>query len=224
MEISEETLPFWKTFNEILETALPPLKPGDGEAPERLAAAENRLGFRLPRLLAEYYLLTAKRDFNRHQDSLAALDQIDQTDILNERYMPFFWETQGVAVWAIDLADISQVDPPVWRGIYSCDDRRFNHWFVDNERLSDSLITMLFWTCHSGCADFLGILDRDDEQELATPPGWLRFEHAGESGVTGYWNKQMLVGTSKCVTGCARTEEGIHEIEAAFGIKFEDIS
>ncbi|MGV9312925.1 SMI1/KNR4 family protein [Streptomyces sp. NPDC003691] len=89
-----------------------PLGAGDGYGPEELAAAEERLGLRLPAALKEAYALLGRRpDLTDNHDVLRPLAglAVDETG----EALVFRDENQGCCRWGILLADLGHDDPPV---------------------------------------------------------------------------------------------------------------
>ncbi len=88
---------------------LTPLQDGDGCTAGEVAAAEERLGLRLPAPLAAFYRLLGKRsDLTSHQDRLVALDSLTVED----EVLVYRVEAQGCASWGVRVADLGLADPP----------------------------------------------------------------------------------------------------------------
>ncbi|MFF2775599.1 SMI1/KNR4 family protein [Streptomyces sp. NPDC058052] len=85
----------------------------DGWTEDDLAAAEKRLGFRLPTALREAYLLFGRRrDLTCHHDVL--LDPAElYVDDAGEALV-FRHENQGTAIWGILLDSLQDDDPAVF--------------------------------------------------------------------------------------------------------------
>lgn len=88
---------------------LTPVRDGDGCTAEEVAAAEERLGLRLPASLAAFYrLLGWRRDLTRNQDSLITLNSLAVVDgVLIYRV-----EAQGCASWGVRVSGLGPADPP----------------------------------------------------------------------------------------------------------------
>lgn len=89
---------------------LTPLQDGDGCTAEEVAAAEERLGLRLPASLAAFYQLAGRRrDLTSNQDHLVPLNSLTAEDgVLIHRI-----ENQGCASWGVRVSDLGLADPPV---------------------------------------------------------------------------------------------------------------
>ena len=88
---------------------LMPLQEGDGCTAEEVAAAEERLGLRLPPSLAAFYrLLGRRRDLTSNQDHLIALNSLTVEDGV----LVYRIENQACASWGVRVADLGLADPP----------------------------------------------------------------------------------------------------------------
>jgi uncharacterized protein (TIGR02996 family) len=103
----------WRLVEEFIEVWYRPLQAGDRFSEEELAAAEARLGLRLPAALREWYALAGKRkDVWSKQDWLQAPHELkvdEQHDALIFRY-----ENQNCETWGIRARDLERDDPPVF--------------------------------------------------------------------------------------------------------------
>ncbi|GGT00035.1 SMI1/KNR4 family protein [Streptomyces chromofuscus] len=90
-----------------------PLQPEDGCAEAELKAAEAELGFELPAVVREGYLLFGRRDdLTRQQDPLVPPAGLYVDDAMNG-VLVFRRENQDCAAWGIPLTQLEQDDPPV---------------------------------------------------------------------------------------------------------------
>jgi uncharacterized protein (TIGR02996 family) len=117
-QLPERRVERWRVVEEFIDTWHKPLKPGDGDTEEELRANEERLGFRLPSALREWYALAGKRHdvwttecrfvelsglraepthFNSHADALI-----------------FYWADNVAEVWGIRQQDLGLEDPPIF--------------------------------------------------------------------------------------------------------------
>ena len=88
---------------------LTPIRDGDGCTAEEVAAAEERLGLRLPASLAAFYrLLGRRRDLTCNQDRLIALKSLTVQD----GALVYRIENQACASWGVPISDLSRADPP----------------------------------------------------------------------------------------------------------------
>ncbi|QDY77314.1 SMI1/KNR4 family protein [Streptomyces qinzhouensis] len=94
------------------EWSAAPLGAGDGCGAEEIAAAEERLGLRLPAALKEAYALLGRRpDLTDNHDVLRPLAELE-LDEAGEALV-FRDENQGACRWGIPLAEAGLDDPPV---------------------------------------------------------------------------------------------------------------
>jgi hypothetical protein len=88
---------------------LMPLRGGDGCTADEVAAAEERLGLRLPASLAAFYRLLGRRgDLTSHQDRLVVLNSLTVEDGV----LVYRIEAAGCASWGVRIADLGLADPP----------------------------------------------------------------------------------------------------------------
>jgi hypothetical protein len=104
----------WDFIRTFAATWSRPLDNQDGCAVSELAEAETRLDRRLPAAVTEAYQLMGKRnDLTRSQDYL---QQPHNLEVEDSRWLVYRVENQGCALWAVDLADPGEPDPPTrWR-------------------------------------------------------------------------------------------------------------
>jgi hypothetical protein len=86
------------------------LRARDGVPERSLAAAERRLGLRLPRSLRLYYRLAGRCDELNHAHNHVVPPR--ELEVL-ERHLVFMDENQNVVSWGIRLADLHRADPTV---------------------------------------------------------------------------------------------------------------
>ena len=109
----------------------------DGLAPAELQSAEERLQLRLPRALADYYLLAGALDLNRQHNRLyppSALEIMDQKLIFME-------ENQAVVLWGMGLQELNLPDPIVFQ---ACNDLPLE-WYSEEMPFSDFILKMWRW-------------------------------------------------------------------------------
>ena len=89
---------------------LTPIQDGDGYTTEEVAAAEHRLGLRLPASLAAFYRLFGHRtDLTSNQDRLLPLACLRVEDGV----LVYRIENQGCSSWGIRVSDLGLADSPV---------------------------------------------------------------------------------------------------------------
>lgn len=102
----------WRFIERFAAEWASPLTPGDGTDEAELAAAEERLGLRLPAAMREAYTLFGRRkDLTSNQDDL--LSPADLHVHESGEALVFRAENQEVAYWGVPLADLDAEDPPV---------------------------------------------------------------------------------------------------------------
>jgi hypothetical protein len=119
-----------------------PLDEDDGCSDAELDEAEDRLDMPLPVAVREAYrLFGRRRDLTSNQDRLLAPHELEVED---DHRLVYRRECQNCAVWAVDLANATKVDPPtVWREYGGHDWRPFLDRFSDacvEMVLSESLV------------------------------------------------------------------------------------
>ena len=137
---------------------LTPLRDGDGCTAEELAAAEERLGLRLPASMAAFYrLLGRRRDLTSNQDRLIALNSLTVEDgVLIYRI-----EAQGCASWGVRVSDMGLADPPV---VFCEGYRDGSPWRRFLGSFSLAAVEMVLYE-----AIFVGEVGRHDNRELDEP-------------------------------------------------------
>lgn len=100
----------WTYVMEFAESWGTPLGADDGAPEAELAAAEERLGVRLPAALCEAYTLFARRpDLHSNVNTLLSADELT----VERGAVVFRVENQGAASWGVLLQDLDRDDPPV---------------------------------------------------------------------------------------------------------------
>jgi hypothetical protein len=131
----------WRFVRRFAEEWATPLSACDGCDERELAAAEVRLGVRLPDALREAYgLLGHRLDLTSHHDKLLASERLHLDDA--GEAVVFRRENQGCASWGVLLADLEQPDPPVYMRP-DLADRRAEKWGPWTERVSHAFIEIV---------------------------------------------------------------------------------
>lgn len=98
----------WRFIGDFAAYWRRPLQAGDGRSEQDVAAAERRLGLRLPSALREAYLLFGRRtDLTSNHDTLLAPDELHVTD----GALVYRVENQGCAFWGVALDQLGRDDP-----------------------------------------------------------------------------------------------------------------
>jgi hypothetical protein len=114
------------------------LTPRDGRAESRIAAAEARLGIRVPKSLRDYYLVAGReRRFNQVHNRLLAPDgwRVERGRLV------FMEENQAVVSWGVEAIPRPAGDPPVFQGV---EDETIR-WYREHDKCSVFLLGMLHW-------------------------------------------------------------------------------
>lgn len=102
----------WDYIRGFAATWSTPLSPDDGTPEAELAAAEKKLGVRLPAAVREAYMLFGRRE-DLHSNMQHLLTPADFYVDDREEALVFREENQGAAFWGIPLTDLRHPDPPV---------------------------------------------------------------------------------------------------------------
>jgi hypothetical protein len=137
---------------------------GDGWSETDLAAAEERLGLRLPAALREAYALLGRReDLTGNHDTLRAPAELE-VDETGEALV-FRDENQGTARWGIPLTDLAQEDPPVRMRPDLADESR-EAWEDWLDRTSLAFVEIVLSESLYAPDDLVDVLDALEEEYL----------------------------------------------------------
>ncbi len=115
-----------------------PLTRQDGIPAGKIAAAEKRLGIRLPDALRDYYLIAGReRVLNHIHNHLCAPEECE---VLNGK-LAFVEENQCVVVWGVAAGLRPLSDPAIYQG--SVLDGEPGRWFLECRKCSTFLVFML---------------------------------------------------------------------------------
>lgn len=136
---------FTDTYRQVFAVLGCELKPSDGCAESRLAAAEKRLGMLLPQALREYYLVAGREQrFNRIHDRLLAPNEWS----VDGGHLVFMEENQAVVLWGVPASTQPATDPPVSQGANGDP----VEWYPEHENCSVFLAVMIHWHGAYGAA------------------------------------------------------------------------
>ncbi|MFE0424023.1 SMI1/KNR4 family protein [Streptomyces sp. NPDC058953] len=190
-----------------------PLADGDGCGPEEIAAAEERLGLRLPAALKEAYALLGRRpDLTSNHDSLRPPAGLE-VDASGEALV-FRDENQGVCVWGIPLAEIGRDDPPV---VVRLDlaDKASECWEPWLDRVSHCFVEIVLAESAHEPEELAEYLDEVDPETVQGAPGFVRLPFPeypiGQTpGTRWYASPDALLRYDEgMVTVRGRTEEAL---------------
>jgi hypothetical protein len=92
------------------------LLPSDGTPEQRIRAAEERLRIALPAAIREYFLAAGEADrLNRAYSILFRPEELR----IEQNYLIFMEENQGVVHWGIALSALPHPDRTVWQRVNS---------------------------------------------------------------------------------------------------------
>ncbi|RAY11053.1 SMI1/KNR4 family protein [Actinomadura craniellae] len=163
----EDRAAAWRFVRGFARDWASPLTDGDGWSEEDLAAAEERLGVRLPVALREAYLLLGRReDLTSNHDTLLSPAELYLDD--RKEALVFRQENQGAASWGVLVADLGEADPAVFVRM-DLADKRSEIWERWLDRLSLTFIEIVLSESVQApgeLTDFLGELEEEDLETL----------------------------------------------------------
>jgi len=129
---------YQEIYHRIFETLGRPLNPEDGIPEAELPVAEQRLGIRIPKALADFYRLAGKAD-----DYTSVFNRLLPPNELSMEYgkLMFLVENQEVVVWGTDALAEPTDDPPC----YQATNKEPLAWDCVSERCSIFILVMLHW-------------------------------------------------------------------------------
>jgi len=173
------TTEFWSKYEQLARDLVRPLGPEDQVPETEIAAAEERLGCRLPRLLHEYYLRAGR--FSEINEPLDRL--LSPGDLWSEaEWLVFYEENQGAFAWGVKQDEAHLDDPPVYQGACDPETEQWT-WYPEHPRLSHFLVATFYWQLAN--TETYGVDERhmfeiDEEVLAAIRRQWLREEVDGE--------------------------------------------
>jgi len=171
---------FKKYYRTIYDTFGYPLTERTALSSEVLAAAQKRLGVRIPAALRDYYLVAGlERRFSACHNQLLP----PQRWALDKQRLIFMEENQWVAWWGVSTRNPDSDDPPVSQGV---NDEPIT-WHPEHRKCSVFLAVMLHYQAVSGGYRFSGGADAPDQSDY-------RFE---EQGWTYYGEVNSLEAYSR---------------------------
>jgi hypothetical protein len=215
---------FWPHYKELVAQVYQPLSSGDGFSDDEVASAEQRLGFRLPRLLREFYLLAGRRrDINHAHNQLVHPNDLR----VDDENLVFYVENQAACVWGVAAEDLDAADPPVVRGD-SLAGVALWEWEPESEPLSSFLLAMLCWQAVMGGMAYSASVNGIDAQVERTIGAHWRVLDIGArwSGLRPYIGDGQVL----CLMGAqpradlyagARSEKGLAEIEELLNVEWD---
>ncbi|WKU42784.1 SMI1/KNR4 family protein [Streptomyces sp. VNUA116] len=151
----------WDFIRDFAAHWVSPLRDGDGWPEAEVAAAEERLGVRLPAALREAYALLGRRpDLTSNHDVLLSPAELYVDD--GKEALVFRHENQGAASWGILLDSLQDEDPAV---LIRSDlaDKTAERWEGWLERLSLCFVEIVLSESLNADAELCDFLDTDDD-------------------------------------------------------------
>ncbi len=136
----------WRRVQDFVAAWHRPLVPSDGLDLIAIRAAENHLGFSLPRTLQEWYLLAGRRkDLNATQDFFYSPDALR----VNDHILVFYEENQACYDCGSLLSTLDQPDPPVLvtNGM---------NWVAHSPSLSEFIYRMVLYQTQATGKNYFG--------------------------------------------------------------------
>jgi hypothetical protein len=168
--------PPWDEYADRVAELYRPLTPADGLGEEALAAAEARLGLRLPRVLREFHRLAGAIDLPLTAGQpchISLLQVLNDGVLLVGADEPLF----DLPFRGVRPEDLATDDPPVVRL-----EAVTGGWVPEFERASDWLVTMLYWHAVHDGMPYAGAASVDETELPAIGRHWPRAERLGTLG------------------------------------------
>ncbi|MEW6735974.1 MAG: hypothetical protein AB1489_32065 [Acidobacteriota bacterium] len=110
---------------------------------EIILKEEQRLEVKLPDALREFYVIAGQLDkFNKAHNTL-----YDPSEwFIDDNKLVFMEENQAVVFWGIEINKETGDNPPVYQGVNA----NKIEWSLEHKKLSEFLITMLYWQVVNG--------------------------------------------------------------------------
>lgn len=171
------------TINSLAERLLGrALTKNDGVRPSELDKVELKLGFTLPKILRDLYLLAGKNTMLMESFNRFALPSQLQRD---ENKIVFLEENQNICYWGFEI-NLENHNPKVYQLLNE------NEWYEEQIPLIEFLTVMLYYQCAQGGYEYFGISTITDEDlEILTHTEWedvVRY-----NGLQMYWKPDCLL-------------------------------
>jgi len=134
-----------QAFAELFATISRPLTAADGIPEAEIAAAEQRLGVRLPEPLRAYHQVAGNHRLNRVYDNLTR----PQNWWIDRRMLVFLTENQCVVRWGVRATNARRVNPAVYYSVADGEGGR-SEWEQEDLRCADFLTLMVCWQAVNG--------------------------------------------------------------------------
>jgi hypothetical protein len=204
------------------------LTPGDACPESEVAAAEARLGLRVPKALRDYYLVAGREDgFNRAHDRLLPPGEW----FVDQGHLVFQEENQSAVYWGVEAAPGPPDDPPVFQGVNDDSIR----WFREHDSCRVFLTATLHWSgAFAGAMEYTGTVAVPADLVARLDRDWVfagevnamrAYRRPGQAVCFLEW-RDLLPGDETCspwrIFAGASTEKKLKEIEKSLNVKLED--
>lgn len=149
---------------------------------ETIAAAEQRLGIKLPGVLRDYYSTLGRHEaLNTAFNRLLAPEKLYLSD---SGMLVFYTENQEVVIWGIDHEDFGKPDPAVY-GSYDADREE---WLLDADTMEQFLWSMAYVQAAMGGLEHLAFAEGLEESIMQQ----LEKEWSEVKGITHQYYRFFL--------------------------------
>jgi hypothetical protein len=213
---------FKKYYRAMYRTFGHPLTERTALSSKVLAAAQKRLGVRIPAALRDYYLLAGReRRFNACHDRLLAPAEWS----VDKKRLIFMEENQKVVWWGVSTRNPDSDDPPVSQGV---NDEPIT-WHPEHRKCSVFLAVMLHYQAVSGGFRYCGRANAPDQSSYRFDEnGWIYYGEV--NSLLAYSRSNQVVCLMPpgglpfmqkwSVLAGAKTKRDLHAIEADLGMTF----
>jgi hypothetical protein len=188
-----------------------------GYTSEEIADGARRLDLRLPTKLTRFYQDAPVRGpLGTVQEQVLGPHELR----VASGTLLFCVENQGVCLWGIPLDRINEDDPPVVRAA----NEAVLAWEPDHDRLSDFLVTLVYWQCVNGALGNTGIADAPEGVVQKVPALWPEIALGPNTWGIRFFGKAgqlvCLAGEDQ-VSAAGVSESDLREISASLGIDWD---
>lgn len=171
------------TINSLAERLLGrKLTKSDGVKSSELDKVESKLGFALPDIIRDLYLMIGKNGMLMESFNRFALPTQLQRD---DNKIVFLEENQNICYWGFEI-DPENTNPKVYQLLNE------NEWYEEQIPLIEFLKVMLYYQCAQGGYEYLGISNISEEDfEIFIHTEWedvVRY-----NGLQIYWKPDCLL-------------------------------
>ncbi len=205
---------FKNYYRRIYQTFGYPLGERTALSPEGIAAAERRLGVRIPAALRDYYLVAGReRRFGACHNRFRAPPQWE----IDKQRLVFLEENQAVVLWGVSTRNPNSPDPPVSRGV---NDEPIT-WAPEHRKCSVFLAHMLHCQAVMGGFRFYGRADVPEGFDYRfAENGWTYYGEVRSLMAYSRPNQAVCLEPPMTVLAGAKTKGGLQAIADDLGLAF----